>query len=316
MMCAGQTDLSATVLVGRLLSDDVPGDIPGRRHDIAREIIARTQTEFPACQMRALWVLNRIRDPDLLQRFRDTLQCRGPGTPVGGQATLFQSGLPNTEIIEIPFRATELAMCEDEQAALRYLTNPNLARNAILDRGAAQKMRYTFVLDGDIYVPAETFRQAAALTDNWTADDPVWLFTMRAASLEDFFADYVPGGSRRELTDTCESRFVLNSWPPETITIGDEGMLGLPGTVAPFDIEREYGNDPKVVYCQSLKTTAPRLAFVSYPVCHLEHRTLPDLPSTLSGPERDSALLDHRIAMRRIAVCQALRLWRDCRELR
>ena len=308
-------DLSATVLVGRILSDDVHGDIPGRRHDIAHEIIRRTQTEVPACRMRALWILNRIRDPDLLQRFRGMLQCDKAGMPWGAQATLFQSSLPHTEIIEIPFRKSELAACEDRQAALRYLTNPNLARNTILARGATQGMRYNFVLDGDIYVPAETFRQAAILTDDWTAEDPVWLFTMRAASIEEFSRDYLSGSVRRELTDTCESRFVLNSWPPEVNAIGDEGMLGLPEKAVPFDIEREYGNDPKVAYCRLLKATAGRLLFVSHPICHVEHRALPDLPSTLAGPERDAVLLDHRIAMRRAAVCQAIRLWRDCREL-
>ena len=309
----GATDGAERVMVGRILSDDVAGDIPGRRFGIAGEILDRTRSEWPASAMRSVWVLNRVRDPELRRRLRELLQVQGEGEPAGEPATLLRSGLPRTDVLELRFGLDELVRCGDRHAALRYLANPNEARNAILAHGAAQGMRYTFVLDGDIYVPPETFRQVSALTGDWTADDPVWLFTARAASLTAFEEANPPHGQPLEATDTCESRFVLNSWPPRVISLGDEGMLGLPSPGPWFDVGREYGNDTKVAFCERLKAAARRLIFASYPVCHLEHRVLPDLLPGLTSAEREAALLDHRMAMRRNALETMLDIWRGCR---
>lgn len=300
------------ILVAWIVSDDVFGDITGRRLANAELIANLAEVEEPCRRLQKLWILNRFRDHQLASRYRRMLGCRDAcERELGGERVLQHSATrANTRVVEIPFRQAALDACADRRAALRYLANPNVGRNAAIAFGAADGARSTFVLDGDIYLPGPTLEQTARLFAAHGAEHPVWLFTLRAWSLEQFAAALPRARSGQTLLDACGNLFVFNSWPPAVIELGDEGMLGLPAGSGDFDELREYSNNPKVAYCAALRAGGRRLLTPSYPVCHLEHRENPILGENLSVDEREVALLKHRLAVRSRAKKEMLERWR------
>jgi hypothetical protein len=309
-MIGGPGHLAGT-LIARILSDDLYGDIPGRRLATAGFIARLSEEEEPSRWLQRLWILNRVRNTDLLCQYRELLRCYSPSTARlrGESVIVYSSGFNNTRIVELPFDRAALDACPDRTAALRYLANPNVGRNAALAFGQSCGARRTFVLDGDIYVPRPTFDQTARLIAEYGPDCPVWLFTIRAWTLEEFAAS-LPAESRRQpLADACGSEFVFDSWPPEVIHLGDEGMLGLPADSVDFDEAREYSNDPKVAYCTMLRAGGRRILTPSYPVCHLEHRTPPVVAMTPNPNDQEQARLEHRLSIRAAAKQEMLAGW-------
>jgi len=302
----------AGTLIARILSDDLYGDIPGRRLGIAESIAALSEDEEPSRRLPRAWILNRFRNEELLRDYRNMLRCHSPtaATLRGESVTLYSSGFSNTRIVEMPFDRAALDACPDPAAALRYLANPNVARNAALAYSASCGALRTFVLDGDIYVPRPTFQQTARLIAAHGPGCPVWLFTIRAWSLEEFAASLQVKSWGQPVVDACGNEFVLNSWPPRVLRLGDEGMLGLPAGSGGFDEAREYGNDPKVAYCTMLRSSGQRILTPSYPVCHLEHRAERVVAKTLNPNEHEQALLEHRLSVRATAKQEMLDCWR------
>lgn len=300
------------LLIARILSDDLIGDISGRRCEIARNIASLAVSEEPTCRISHLWILNRVRSRSLLQQYKMALECHSPvATLLGGEtAVLHSSRLRNTKVLLIPFNQEDLDSCQDSRSALLYLANPNVARNAALSFGKEAGSRCTFVLDGDIYIPRPVFDQLAELFAKHGEGHPVWLFTIRAWSIGQFESDLSGRSATPRIVDTCENEFLLNSWPPKVIRLGDEGMLGLPPDAESFDEQRTYNDDSKVAYCTGLRKANRTILTPSYPVCHLEHRSQESLSAGMGSQQQEAELLEHRQRVRELAKTEMLRHWR------
>lgn len=299
-------------MLARIVSDDLYGDIAGRRLAIATSLSERSQQQ-PERQLSNLWVLNRFRDPELLSQYKEALGCKNVKAIElrGERVTLHFTAHAQTHVLELDLRQEELDACEDAKEALRYLANPNVARNAAIAFAIEAGASRVFVLDGDIFVPSQTWEQIDRLLASHGPDSLFWMFTIRAWSIEEFFQCFPPDVVGRSVVDTCGNEFELNSWPPRVTLMGDEGMLGIPPGTGFFDEHLEYGRDPKVAYCEQLKARGLPLVTPSYPVCHLEHRVSLELDPALATAEREQRLLEHRMDVRKMALSELLGVWRN-----
>ncbi len=146
------------VVVAHILCDDLPGDIPGRRAQIAQWLLDHEDLSDCGAAVRRLWVLNRIRNGALRDRLSDMLELDGARDPAAG---LVPSRLPFTDVLDFPYQPDRLARCADALAAIEYLTNLNPARNAALAHADRLRADYVFPLDGDIYLPPELLYSVA-----------------------------------------------------------------------------------------------------------------------------------------------------------